>query len=303
MTIQLGLCCINTVLRKKNIFCSRTMIRSTFSVDRAQKAALQNLADAETMLKWNHEHTIHVFRLSSDIFPHFTDVETESYSIDFAIPALRSLGETARKYQQRITMHPGQFNQVGAKSQDVFDKTVADLEHHASILDHMEMDKSSILCIHGGGTYGDKETTMRRWADQFDDLPKCVKNRLALENCERQYSTEDVLDLACSCHIPVIFDTHHDACYRMLHPTYQPEDAIDQLPAVIESWKGVTPLLHISEQKPDARIGAHSDFIETIPDYLLQLQQEGISMDIEVEAKMKEQAIFKLYESYPTLFS
>jgi len=294
MTLQLGLCCLNTVLRKQGIFCSRTMIRANFTVEKAQELSLANIADAETMMRWNHEHGIRVFRLSSELFPHFSD-ECTPYSMDFAIPALKRLGDLARSLGQRITMHPGQFNQVGATSRDVFDRTVADLSYHASILDHMGMDSTSILCIHGGGTYGDKETTMRRWVDQFDDLPSCVKSRLALENCERQYSTEDCIDMAYDCHIPVIFDTHHDACYRCLHPTYQPEDVIDQMPAIIDSWSGRTPLFHISEQRPDARIGAHSDYIESIPSYLYEVL-ETTSLDIEVEAKMKEQAIFRLQQ-------
>jgi UV DNA damage endonuclease len=138
--------------------------------------------------------------------------------------------------------------------------------------------------------------------DQFCDLPQSVKKRVAIENCERAYSTEDCLELAWECNIPMIFDTHHDACYRILHPSYQPEDVEDQLPLVIDTWKGVTPLMHISEQRPDARIGAHSDMIQTIPSYLLETVASGVSVDLEVEAKLKEQAIFQLYETYPDVF-
>lgn len=301
--IRLGLCCINTVLRKDNIFCSRTMIRARFTVEKAKAAALANIKDAETMIRWNHKNGIHVFRLSSDIFPHATDLETEQYDMSFSIPALQHLGNVARECGQRITMHPGQYNQVGAKTADVFEKTVRDLEHHAFILDTMGMDSSSILCIHGGGVYGDKESTMRRWIDQFSDLSPAVKRRIAIENCERAYSTEDCLEIAWECRIPMIFDTHHDACYRSLHKEYQPEDVIDQLPLVIETWKDNTPLLHISEQRPGARIGAHSDFIETIPKYIIDTLQNDISLDIEVEAKMKEQAIFSLYKKYPSIIN
>jgi len=301
--LQLGLCCINSVLRKDNIFCSRTVTRAHFTVEKAKQLALQNIADAETMVHWNHQNGIRVFRLSSDLFPHFTDPEVESYSMDFADKSLQQLGHVARSYGQRITMHPNQCNQVGAITRDVFDKTVLDLSYHAEILDRMGMDTSSILCIHGGGTYGDKEATIRRWKEQFDELPSAVKRRICIEPCERQYNVEDALDIAWDCNIPIIFDTHHDACYRQLHPEYQPEDVIDQLPAVIQTWKdrSVTPLFHISEQKPDARIGAHSDYITTIPLYLLDLIQEGISIDVEVEAKAKEQAIFQLRKTYPTV--
>ena len=35
--IRLGLCCINTELRKRDIFCSRTMIRKNFKVKKAEE--------------------------------------------------------------------------------------------------------------------------------------------------------------------------------------------------------------------------------------------------------------------------
>ena len=42
--------------------------------------------------------------------------------------------------------------------------------------------------------------------------------------------------------------------------------------------------------------------IEVIPDYLLEIPEKyGIDIDIMIEAKAKEQAIFKLYRKYPFL--
>jgi UV DNA damage endonuclease len=299
-SVVLGLCCLNTELRKKNVFCSRTTPRSHYTVNKAKDLSLKNLADAETMMKWNHKHGITHFRLSSDMFPHYTDTEVESYDMTFADDALRSAGACAREYFQRITMHPGQFNQIGANKQEVFDKTVSDLSMHAEILDRMGTDPAqSILCIHGGGLYGDKEQTLHRWVRQFDDLPGAVKRRIAIECCEKCYSIKDCLHLSEECKIPVILDTHHDTCYRQLHPNHGLEAVEEYLPEVVESWRGVSPIFHVSEQRPGARVGAHSDYIENIPEYLLRLPDE-IRMDvsIEVEAKEKEKAIFQLRQKY-----
>lgn len=61
-------------------------------------------------------------------------------------------------------------------------------------------------------------------------------------------------------------------------------------------------LQNIAEQRPGARVGAHSDFVEIIPEYMMSIPEKfGMSVDIEVEAKMKEQAILHLYEKYPQL--
>ena len=43
--IKLGLCCINTELRKLNIFCSRSCIQKNFTISKVQDLALQNVRD------------------------------------------------------------------------------------------------------------------------------------------------------------------------------------------------------------------------------------------------------------------
>jgi UV DNA damage endonuclease len=303
MSLQLGLCCINTELRKSNIFCSRTIIRKNFTVERAKALALLNIADIEKMCKWNFEHSIFVLRLSSDMFPHFTDTETEKYDLSFAIDALRHAGESARKYKQRITFHPGQYNQVGAQSKDVFTKTCEDLKMHADILDMMDIDKNGILCIHGGGLYDNKYETIERWIDNFQLLPENVKRRVCIENCERCYSVKDCLYIAEQCNIPLIFDSHHFDCFNLVNPDKTIEiDSV--LERILSTWveRDMIPLFHISEQRKGARIGAHSDFIEKIPEYMLTIPEKyGLCIDVEVEAKMKEQAILHLYKIYPML--
>lgn len=306
--IRLGLCCINTELRKKNIFCSRTIIRKNFTVKKAQELALKNIDDIGKLAKWNYENHIFVFRLSSDIFPHFTDEDTEEYSLDFAKDALEEAGELCRKYKQRITMHPGQYNQVGAKEKRIFENTIKDLKMHADMLDMMGMDRHSVLCVHGGGIYGNIEETTQRWIKQFKDLPDNVQNRLAIENCERCYSVIDCLKIAEACNIPLIFDSHHYDCYNMICKDDDDKKEIDislYMDRVVDTWKrrDITPLFHVSEQRPDSRIGTHSDFIEKLPSYYLSFPEKYGDLDIEIEAKMKEQAILKLYKTYPFLLN
>jgi UV DNA damage endonuclease len=131
--IRLGLCCMNSELRTKNIFCSRTITRKNFTVEKAQQLALKNISDIKPLLEWNIRNDINVFRLSSDIFPHFTDSETEKYEMDFSIPLLRDCGEFCNENLQRITMHPGQFNQVGARDRGIFEKTIEDLSMHCEV--------------------------------------------------------------------------------------------------------------------------------------------------------------------------
>lgn len=301
--ISLGLCCINNTLRKKDIFCSRSMIRKNFTVDKAQDYALKNINDIYKLVDWNSKNNIDHLRLSSEIFPHFTDTETESYSLDFAKEELKKVGDYCKDKKHRITMHPGQYNQIGAKDSHVFEQTIKDLKMHADIIDYMGMGSDSIICIHGGGIYGDKEKTMRRWIEQFDDLPSNVKKRIAIENCEKCYSTRDCIHLAQETKIPMILDSHHYDCYNLLHPNETIETVDEMMDEIIETWDSKTPLFHISEQAVSKRVGAHSDYIDKIPDYMLRIPYDyDTKISIEVEAKAKEAAIKKLQESYKTLF-
>ena len=306
--INLGLVCINTILRKDNIFSSRTMIRKNFSVESAQKKSSQNLLDIIPMLNWNVENNIKCFRLSSDIFPHFTDSETEPYTIDFADPIFEKVSKVVSTSKIRLLMHPGQYNNVGCKSVDIFDKTSQDLAHHADILNKLKVDLNGVLIVHGGGTYGDKEATKRRWIEQFDDLPKKVKERLVIENCEKSYNVRDCLDIAQECKIPVVFDCHHYECYDICHPKETKYEIEEFMPEIIETWKDRRIVMHVSQQAmlpngKSQRLGKHSDYITKIPLYMFNIVEDyDISYDLEVEAKMKEQAIFKIKEIYPGIF-
>jgi UV DNA damage endonuclease len=89
--IHLGLMCINDTLREKDIFCSRSLIRRTFSVHKAKELALQNIKDISKLIIWNNDHDIFNLRISSELFPHFTDTDTEPYTLDFATEELKKI--------------------------------------------------------------------------------------------------------------------------------------------------------------------------------------------------------------------
>jgi UV DNA damage endonuclease len=304
--IDLGLCCINTTLRAKkpSIFVSRTCRLAT-AIEKGlkyiQELALQNLKDCLELIEWNHIHGIKSYRMSSDMFPHISNPEfpDHNYSLDFARSLLYDIGAKAYEYRQRLSMHPGQFNQIGAISEDVFQKTLLELGLHAEILDIIEEDldfdeNRGIICIHGGGVYGDKEKTIDRWCTNFYRLPENVQSRIAIENCEKCYNVQDCLRISKTLNIPLIFDIHHYECYKLLHQTEEPLPLDKVIKKVFKTWsrRGLKPYCHISEQGA-GRTGHHSDYISKIPDCFLNATTE---FTLDVEAKMKEKAIFKLLD-------
>jgi UV DNA damage endonuclease len=279
--VQLGLCCMNVTLKKQKppVYAARRIIMKTIEklgIEELKKRTLQNLEDLLKMLHWNTENGIRVFRLSSEMFQHKTNPRVQDYTYDFALEHLKKIGDYAKSVGMRLTMHPGQWNNLGSPNQKVVDQTFKDLNYHCGILDMMGMGKDSVMVIHGGGVYGDKQGAMKRWVENYLKLPKRIKDRLVLENCEKSYSIKDCLKLSWRVNIPVVFDTHH-----------------------FESRKNIKPKFHVSEQG-SGKIGHHSDYIEILPKYLLEIPEKyGVNIDIMIEAKMKELSIQKLYIRYP----
>ncbi len=319
-SVQLGLCCINTLLASQipKVFCSRKPTIQTIKkegIKYLKNKALENCMDLEKMIHWNAKNGIRAMRISSDLFPHISNIKIKSkkrheknprtlaYSLNFATDILARIGRIARLNKLRLTFHPSQFNVLGTSDPNVLLNTLIDLRYHARILDLMHCDQNSVMIIHGGGLYGNKTASVDRWIENYNLMPACVKRRLVLENDERYFSIKDCLEISKKINIPVVFDTHHFECYKILHPDEHFKDPYDYIELILDTWKmkNIKPKFHVSEQGT-GKVGHHSDYIETIPGYLLEIPQiYGQSVDVMIEAKMKEQAIFHLYDLYPQL--
>ena len=306
MPVQLGLCCMNITLKaqKPPIYAARRIIVRIINergIEELKRRILANLEDLLKMIQWNQDNGIRVFRLSSELFQHKTNPRVPDYTYDFALDHLKRIGELARKYNHRLTFHPGQYNVLASPNPKAYQQTLLDLEYHADVLDLMGMGKDSVMVIHGGGVYGDKEGTLERWCENYRKLPEKIKRRLVLENCEKSYSIVDCLRISELTGVPLVFDTHHFECYKLLHKSEEFLEAREYIPLILNTWEasGIKPKFHVSEQG-SGKIGHHSDYIDILPEYLLEIPTKyGIHIDIMIEAKCKELSIQQLYEKYP----
>jgi UV damage endonuclease UvdE len=295
---RLGYACINTLLREQKppVFTSRTLRLATLrtkGLDYVKELAVQNVKDLLTILKWNKENDIYFMRLSSEMFSFASHLE-HGYSLDFANDLLKEIGDYANKNGMRLTMHPGQYDVLSSPSESVILNTISDLNMHCDILDRMGMGKDSVMIIHGGGVYNDKEASLKRLKENILKLPEKTRNRLVLENCEMSYCLEDLLPISEELSIPIVVDLHHNAIY----PSSQPvEFYFDR---VFKVWNDrcIKPKVHVSNSVPGiletdnkTMRRKHSDYIQFLhkPLYLIKFP-----IDIMLECKMKEKALLEL---------
>jgi UV DNA damage endonuclease len=289
---RLGYCCINETLAVSNISANRGMVKRTFEsrgLEYVSELAIQNLEDMLKILKWNQEHGIKLYRVTSNLFPWMSEYEiTELPRFDTIQQLLLECGTFAKQNDQRLTFHPGPFNVLGSPSSAAIKKTIKDLNQHAQIFDLMGLEVSTYypVNIHVGGSYDDKPGTLNRFCENFQLLSQSAQKRLVVENDDK-LSTYSVWELFNGIHqkigIPITFDYHH---HRFNGSDLSESDA---LILASSTWQ-VKQLVHYSSCKktfedPNSNPRAHADWIyEKINTY-------GLYMDIELEAKAKELAV------------
>ncbi|KZV97250.1 UV-endonuclease UvdE, partial [Exidia glandulosa HHB12029] len=297
---RLGYACLNTILRNKKpakdaVFCSRTCRIATMQehgVDFAKDLGLKNARDLLALVEWNEENNIRFMRVSSEMFP-FASHKVWGYSLEYARAELEAVGKKAKEYGHRLTTHPGQFTQLGSPRDEVTENAIRDLEYHCDLLDMIGLGVDSVMIIHGGGTYGDKEAALARLKDSIANrLPARVRARLVLENDEMCFSAEDLLPLCEELDIPLVFDYHHD---WILPSSIPPKEIIARANAIF-ARRGIRPKQHLSSPRPGAvtvmEKRAHANRCETLPPDLPD------DVDLMIEAKDKEQAVLHLYRIY-----
>ena len=287
--MNLGYACINMSLGK-SVTTNRTMIKRTFlekGLDYVSDCVIQNVADLEKIIDWNEQNGIKMYRMSSDMMPWATEYDfTQLKDWNEIAIILKRCGEKATQYGQRLSFHPGPFNVLVSPKEAVVQNTINDLEVHGRLMDALGLSKTPYnkINIHCNGVYGDKQSAMNRFIDNFKLLSDSVKSRLTIENDDKasMYSVKDLMYIHNAIKIPIVFDYHHH--------TFNTGDLSEQeaLELAMSTWpEGITPAVHYSESKEGSKPQAHSDFVERIP------ETYGNIVDIMVEAKQKDLAILK----------
>jgi UV DNA damage repair endonuclease len=141
-----------------------------------------------------------------------------------------------------------------------------------------------------------------------------ARNTITIENDENKWGIDASLELADTC--ALVLDIHHHWCREGEY--IQPTD--DRFLRIVDSWRGVRPVIHYSVSREDILVGhaddklpnmqelleqgfkkaklrAHSDFMwnSAVNDWALSFLDYA---DIMVESKAKNLASIKLLEHY-----
>lgn len=224
----------------------------------------------------------------------------------------RTVGDLARQHDVRLSFHPGQFCCVVSDRPDVVDRSLDELEYHADIMRWMGYGQvfQDFKCnVHLSGRAG-PDAFPAAYARMSPEL----RNTLTMENDEFGAGLDQVLKV--SDLVPIVLDIHHHLIHDQEY--IQPHDV--RVSRVLDSWRGVRPVMHYSQSPRDLMPHHPVDVLPSMPaliasgiprtklrahsDYLWNQASNSWALsfwdrfDIQVEAKAKNLATDQLWRHY-----
>lgn len=302
MIVRLGYVAMSTVVQ--NASPSKTMTATGFAkiadreaaIRKLERIAAENLHNTLRLLRHNRAHDIRLYRFSSRLIPLIGHEMLEGWNpIPDLEPDFRAVGDYAKEHGMRVSFHPDHFTVLSTPRADVLRHSIDDLRRHTLILDTMGLDERAKCNIHVGGTYGDKTEAGNRFVRQFGELDEAVRRRMTLENDDKTFTARETLDICERVGVPMVLDVHH-------HDVNPGEETVSELwPRIAATWRGeaIPPKIHMSSPKSDKDPRGHADYVEAdkLLSFLRTAAEAGTErLDVMLEAKMKDSALFKLME-------
>lgn len=284
--MKIGYPCIN-----RTIGCqaNHTFRLKSYSEERLIETVEQNLACLLRILQFNARNNLLFFRITSDLVPFASHpINRFKWQRHFQY-RLREIGEFIRNSNMRISMHPDQFTLINSLDTEIFRRSVAELRYHADLLDKMELDTTARIQIHVGGMYKDKEKSMKRFVSRYKKIGNDLRQRLVIENDDKNYTIKDCLLIHDDIGIPVLFDSFHHEVHN------NDEPIIECLRATSKTWRAMdgTPMIDYSHQKQNSMKGTHAETIKLASFKKFLEVSKPHDFDIMLEIKDKEKSALK----------
>ncbi|OIJ09783.1 UV damage endonuclease UvsE [Anaerobacillus arseniciselenatis] len=288
----------------KNASPSQTMTVKQFeqinnkddAIRKLERIAISNLKNCYRLLKHNLANDVTFFRFSSKLVPLVNHPYTKEWKYERPLaPQLKEIGEFIQKHKMRIDFHPDHFVVLNNLDEKILKRSLETLIYHHKLLRGMDINPLHRCVLHIGGAKKGKISGLEDFVENFEKIPTPLQQMLMLENDDTVFHIEDALYLGEKLQIPIVYDVHH-------HDVNQPENfsfsTIWQ--RIVPTWQN-SPLpvkIHVSTPKEGGLDKKHHDYIDV--DRLMRLLHEVKGsveqIDVMIEAKMKDDALFKLME-------
>ena len=258
---------------------------------------------------------LRMVRLGSDVLPVYTQSDWSYFwrrpdVVEYCEKEFAKVGERARQLDVRLSMHPGQFTVLASDNEEIVDRSIEEFEYHTDVIRWMGYGRKfqDFKCnVHISGRKGPAGIK-----DALKRLSPEARNCITIENDENKWGLEHSLELADD--LALVLDIHHHWCREGEY--IEPND--ERFERVIDSWRGVRPVIHYSVSREDvltgfnsnirpdmgalleqgykkAKLRAHSDYMwnDAVNDWALEFLDYA---DIMVESKCKNLASIDLYK-------
>ena len=258
-----------------------------------KKVTLSNLEDLMKILQYNVENDIHFYRITSTLVPLGTHPEVMWNYRNIFKRDFQYLGDFIKRNDLRVDTHPNEFNVINSIREDVVESTIRNLWAHVHLFEDMGYENGKMV-LHVGSSQGGRESAMDRFIRNFKALPKEISERVILENDDKTFTAKEVLHICKEINAPMVFDVHHHLCNN------QGEAVETFLEDIFHTWDNefYPPKLHFSSPKDGGVDRKHHDYMncEDFIAFIDLCKDINMDIDIMIEAKGKDQAMFKLIE-------
>ena len=287
--MKIGYPCINWTI---GCSANRTFRLKSYSEERLIETVENNLDCLINILKFNVEHNILFFRITSDLVPFASHSICQFPWQRFFRDKFRKIGYFIRTHGIRISMHPDQFTLINSPNLEVYENSIRELIYHSQVLDLMELDSTDKIQIHVGGVYGDKERSMERFIKRFRDIGDIAKKRLVIENDDKSYTLRDCVNISSETGIPVLFDAFH---HELNNYGGTMQEAFGIFTNTWSAADGL-PMVDYSSQEVGQRRGKHTESLDGQHFQGFLKKTQSFDFDIMLEIKDKEKSALKAME-------
>ena len=257
------------------------------------------------------EHELRMVRIGSDILPMYTQRDWGWFYNQpdvraYAEQHLAEVGRVARDLDVRLSFHPGQYCVLASDNDGIVERSIEEFEYHVDMARWMGYGAT----WHDHGFKINVHLSGRGGADKFlrslGRMTPEARNLITIENDEMTNGLDTTL--AVGEHVALVLDIHHH--WINSGEYILAED--DRVKRVMDSWRGVRPVLHYSVSREDIlvdhctrtrpdlagllerghkkqQLRAHSDFYwnESVNEWALTFRDQ---FDIQLESKAKNLA-------------